>query len=80
MLDPLAQQLTAGAQQIGQALQQPNLSEAQRLAYQTRLAEIRTELGAAQKIQTGLGGYISSGSKKFHRTNDVFGLGLEIDF
>lgn len=80
MLNPLAQQLTAGAQQIGQALQQPNLSEAQRLAYQTRLAEIRTELGAAQKIQTGLGGYISSGSEKFHRTNDVFGLGLEIDF
>lgn len=63
MLNPLAQQLTAGAQQIGQALQQPNLSEAQRLAYQTRLAEIRTELGAAQKIQTGLGGYISSGSE-----------------
>ena len=80
VLDPLAQQLTAGAQQIGQALQQPNLSEAQRLAYQTRLAEIRTELGAAQKIQTGLGGYKSSGSEKFHRTNDVFGLGLEIDF
>lgn len=80
MLNPLAQQLTAGAQQIGQALQQPDLSDAQRLAYQTRLNEIKTELGAAQAIQTGLGGYKSSGTENFHRTNDVFGLGLEIDF
>lgn len=79
-LTPMAQQLTAGAQQINQALQNPQLPEAQKAVYQARLSEIQTELGAAQKIQQGLGASKFSGTENFHRTNDVFGLGLEIDF
>lgn len=80
MLEPMSNQLVAGMQQISQALAQPNLSEEQKAIYNARLSEIRTELGAMQSIQTGLQNYPSGGTENFHRTNDVFGLGLEIDF
>ena len=80
MLEPMSNQLVAGMQQISQALTQPNLPEEQKAIYNARLSEIRTELGAMQSIQTGLQNYPSGGTENFHRTNDVFGLGLEIDF
>ena len=80
MLTPMSQQLQAAATQIGAALQNPELPEAQRAVYQQKLTTIQTELGAAQKVATGLAGYSTAGSENFHRTNDVFGIGLEIDF
>ena len=80
MLEPMSNQLVAGMQQISQALAQPNLPEEQKAIYNARLSEIRTELGAMQSIQTGLQNDQSGGTENFHRTNDVFGLGLEIDF
>ena len=79
-LTPLAAQLAAGKAQINQALQDPNLSETQRAIYEQRLGQINTEMGAANSIATGLGNYSTAGRDNFHRTNDVFGLGLEIDF
>lgn len=80
MLTPMAQQLAAGKVQCEQALAQPGLTDAQKLGLQNRLSEINTELGAANVISTQLAGYPSSGKENFHRSNDVFGLGLEIDF
>ena len=80
MLQPMAEKLTASAAQLGAALQNPNLSEDQRALYTQQLATLRNELGAAQQIATGLQGYSTAGTDNFHRTNDVFGLGLEIDF
>ena len=80
MLQPLAGELTAAATQLGAALQNPSLSEEQRVLYQQKLTTVRQELGAAQQVGTGLAGYATPGSETFHRTNDVFGLGLEIDF
>lgn len=79
-LTPLAAQLAAGKAQINQALQDPNLGEAQRAIYEQRLGQINTEMGAANSIAAGLGNYSTAGRDNFHRTNDVFGLGLEIDF
>ena len=79
-LTPLTAQLATGKAQISQALQDPNLSAAQRAIYEQRLGEINTEMGAASSIVTGLANYSTAGRDNFHRTNDVFGLGLEIDF
>ena len=80
MLTPMAEQLSAAATQLGAALQNPSLPEEQRAIYQQKLNTIQRELGAAQQIATGLGSYSTAGTENFHRTNDVFGLGLEIDF
>lgn len=75
VLTPVAQQLTAGAQQIGAALQNPALPAEMRTQYEQKLATIQNQLGALQKVSSPM-----SGTENFHRTNDVFGLGLEIDF
>ena len=80
MLVPMVDQLQAAATQIGTALANPQLPDAQRAIYQARLGQIQTEATAIQSISTGLAGYQTTGTDKFHRTNDVFGLGLEIDF
>lgn len=80
MLQPISQQLQGGVQQIQAALQNPALSEAEKAVYQQRLNVLTNELGAVQKIGTGLGAYSTYGTDNFHRTNDVFGIGLEIDF
>lgn len=79
-LTDVTTQLSEGAAQIGQALANPNLPEAQRAALQNRLGQIQTEADAVQQIATGLAHYSTAGRDNFHRTNDVFGLGLEIDF
>ena len=73
-------QLNAAATQIDAALANPQLPAEQRAAYQARLGQIQTEAVALQNIQTGLATYSTVGSDNFHRSNDVFGLGLEIDF
>lgn len=80
MLQPMGDQLSAAATQIGTALANPQLPVEQRAAYQARLGQIQTEAVALQHIQTGLATYSTVGSDNFHRSNDVFGLGLEIDF
>lgn len=79
-LVPLASQLQAGAAQIQAALSNPNLDEATRAGYQQKLVVIGNELKAAQTISSSLGSASTAGFDEFHRTNDVFGLGLEIDF
>ena len=38
------------------------------------------EMAAVQKISTNLQSFDSSGRDRFKRTNDVFGVGLELDF
>ena len=80
MLTPMVDQLKGAATQIGAALQNPSLPEEQRAIYQQKLNTLTNELGAAQNIANGLQNYSTAGSDNFHRTNDVFGLGLEIDF
>lgn len=80
LLSPLATQLTAGKAQLEAALQSSSLSDEAKAAYQARLGVVNNELSAAQAIGTGLAGMNTAGYDKFHRTNDVFGLGLEIDF
>lgn len=79
-LVPMVDQLQAGVNQIQQALANPNLTETQKAAYMSRLGQIQTEAGAIQQIAGGLSNNSFGGSENFHRTNDVFGLGLEIDF
>jgi len=80
MLSPLAAQLTEGKAKIETALQSPSLTDEEKAAYQARLGVVNNELSAAQAIGTGLAGMNTAGYDNFHRTNDVFGLGLEIDF
>ena len=48
-------------------------------AAKQQLGVINHELGAIEKIK-GLPGISTEGSDTYHRTNDVFGLSLEIDF
>ena len=73
-------QLKAAATQIDAALNSGQLSAEQQTAYRARRGQIRAEAVALQNIQTGLATYSTVGSDNFHRSNDVFGLGLEIDF
>jgi len=80
MLSPLAVQLTEGKATIETALQSPSLTDEMKAAYQAKLDVVNNELSAAQAIGTGLAGMNTAGHDNFHRTNDVFGLGLEIDF
>ena len=80
MLQPMGDQLSAAATQIRTALNSGQLSAEQQTAYRARLGQIQAEGVALQNIQTGLANYSTVGSDNFHRSNDVFGLGLEIDF
>lgn len=80
MLTPLSTQLLEGKTQLETALQSSTLSENERIAYQSRLTTITKEIGAAQAIANGLTNVNTAGYDNFHRTNDVFGVGLEIDF
>ena len=79
-LAPVASQLVAGKAQLERALSMPNLSQTERDIYSQKLSVVNKEIGAVQQIQTGLKSYSTYGSENFHRTNDVFGLGLEINF
>lgn len=80
MVGPLGQQLKAGQAQVSQALQNPQLTPEMRGAYEAKLQQLNTELAAAQGIATALPQMNTAGTDRFSRTNDVFGIGLEIDF
>ncbi len=80
MLGPIQQQLSAGKAQLEQAVANPQLTEEQRAAYQQKLTVVSTELGALGNISQGVSTISTYGKDNFHRTNDVFGIGLEIDF
>ena len=80
MVTPLSQQLQAGAQQLQAAIQNPATPEADRIVAQQQLGVITGELQAIGTIATGLGAMPTAGSDRFHRTNDVFGVGVEINF
>lgn len=75
-------QLSAAATQIGAVLTNPQLPAEQQVAYQARLGQVQTEMGALQGFLNPQNGveHSTAGSDNFHRSNDVFGLGLEIDF
>ncbi len=75
VLAPKVQEMVAGKTQIETALSNPNLPDAQKSAYQQKLNGLNAQIEAAQKIMSPI-----SGHENFCRTNDVFGLGLEIDF
>ena len=79
-LTPMVGQLQGGKAQLEQALNQPNLSQTEKDIYSQKLGVINRELVAVGSIQTGLSSYSTYGTENFHRTNDVFGLGLQIDF
>lgn len=80
MLTPVLSQLTEGKVQLETALQSSALTEEMRTAYQAKLTVVNKELNAAQAIGSGLSTLDTAGYDTYHRTNDVFGLGLEIDF
>ncbi len=75
VLTPAVQQLAAGKAQLEAALNTPGLPDEQKSQMQQQLTGINSQLTAVGKIMNPI-----SGTETFHRTNDVFGLGLEIDF
>ena len=79
-LSPLAEQLTAGAAQCQQIVASPTASDVERAYAVERLTQIQNEGSALAAISSGLSSYSTAGYDNFHRTNDVFGVGLEIDF
>lgn len=80
MLQPMTQELMAGKTQCEAILNNPNATEEQKAYAGQQLGIINTELGAVGKIAAGMAGLNTAGYDNFHRTNDVFGIGLEIDF
>lgn len=80
MLAPMGSQLAAAAEQCGAILQNPNASAADKAIAQKQLGIITGEIGAMGKVAEGLQNFSTAGSTNYHRTNDVFGLSIEIDF
>lgn len=80
MLQPMAGQLQAGITQCQAILTNPGSTEVERAVATEKLQTYQHEAGALTQIATGLGNYSTAGYDNFHRTNDVFGVGLEIDF
>lgn len=80
MLQPMTQQLTAGAAKLNAVIANPQATEEMKAAAKQQLGVINHELGAIGKIAGGMAGFSTQGSDTYHRTNDVFGLSLEIDF
>lgn len=80
MLTPMAGQLQTAAAQLAGILQNPNATAAEKLVAQQQLGIIQGESQALGQVAEGLKGYNTSGYDNFHRTNDVFGIGLEVDF
>ena len=79
-LAPLQAQLQGGIGQCDQIINNPMATEEQKAAAEQNKGILQGELGALGAISSGLGKFSTAGSDNFHRTNDVFGLGLEIDF
>lgn len=84
MVNQLTAALTADAQYQQSVLANPNATAEQRASASARLGVIAAEAGAAETVLGAVGAAMGSGRydgfDKFHRTNDVFGLGMEIDF
>lgn len=80
MLAPVSDQLAAGKTQVEAALQTPGLSGEMQDIYQAKLETLNNEMAALQTVSGGLSSLQTGGYDNFHRTNDVFGVGLEIDF
>lgn len=80
MLQPMADQLQAGINHYQAILTNPGSTEGERAFATEKLQTYQHEAGALTQIATGLRNYSTTGYDNFHRTNDVFGVGLEIDF
>ena len=80
MLRPMGNELETAAGQLQAIISNPNASEADRIVAGQKLGIIQGELGALGAITNGMAGYSTAGFDNFHRTNDVFGIGVEINF
>lgn len=80
MLKPMGNELETAAGQLQAIISNPNVSEADRIVAGQKLGIIQGELGALDAITNGMAGYSTAGFDNFHRTNDVFGIGVEINF
>lgn len=80
MIKPMTEELMAGKVKLEAALKNPLLPDDQRVVLEQQLGVVNKELGAAAVIASGLGSFNTAGYVNFHRTNDVFGVGLEIAF
>lgn len=72
--------LTADAATQAAILQNASATSEQKLAAKSRLQTIQAERAVKDQVLAGMPNASFAGYDKFHRTNDVFGLGLEIDF
>lgn len=80
MLTPMAGQLQAAAGQLQAVLKDPQASATDKAVAMQQLSIVAGEGEALKKVAGGLQNYSTAGFDNFHRTNDVFGIGLEIDF
>lgn len=77
---PLAGMLKEGIQQCTSILNNPNATPEMKEAAEVKLNTLNHEAAALGRIQGGFGALNTAGSDRFHRTNDAFGIGMEIDF
>lgn len=80
MLTPLSEQLQSAATQYAAIISSDNYTDTQKAVAAEQLAIIQGEAGALSTISSSLSGYSTAGYDQFHRTNDVFGIGIEVDF
>lgn len=80
MLGTMGGSLTAASEQLLGIINNPNATEAQKIVAGEQLRVVQNELGALGIASQGLSNYPTGGFDNFHRTNDVIGLGIEIDF
>ena len=80
MLGEMGTQLTAAQAQLTAYINSGAVPAEQRPVYEQKLAVVNGELTALGAINRGMANYSTAGFDNFHRTNDVFGIGLEIDF
>ena len=80
LLQPLGTQLASAAQQLQDVINSSQATDAERAAAAQQLSIIMGESGALTQISSSLSSYSTAGYDSFHRTNDVFGIGLEVDF
>lgn len=80
MLPEMGAKLQAAAQECQAVLNNAQATAEQKALASQQLGIISNESTALSGIVSGLSGYNTAGYDNFHRTNDVFGVGLEIDF
>lgn len=80
MFGPMSAQINGGMEQCNAIINNEGATPEMKEAAGLRLATLKREDAALNIIQNKFPEISTAGADRFHRTNDCFGLGMEIDF